>query len=145
MQESEALREFVASFSGKIGAPISALRGILESHGYIGDEHVRLVADVFNLSLADVRGIVSFYSDFRTTPRGRKHLRICQAEACQSVGARQLTDEISNALGVKLGETRQDGAVSLEAVYCLGLCASGPSAMINDRILVRVSKEDLLE
>ena len=144
MPNSEAIRELVAACVGQVGAPVTALRKIVETHGHIEDEHVRVVADVFNLSLADVRGIVSFYADFRTSPRGRKHIRICQAEACQSVGSRALTKEMTEALGIELGETSEDHAVSLESVYCLGLCASGPCAMVNERILVRATREELL-
>ena len=145
MSKSEATRKLVAACLGQVGAPVTALRKIVETHGHIEDEHVRIVADVFNLSLADVRGIVSFYSDFRTSPRGRRHIRICQAEACQSVGCRALTKETTEALGLELGETSDDLGVSLEAVYCLGLCASGPCAMVNERILVHATREDLLK
>lgn len=144
MHHTESIREIAASCAGQIGAPITALRKILRTYGHIEDEHVRVVADVFNLSLADVRGIVSFYSDLRTKPTGRKHIRICQAEACQSVGARELTRDTAEALGIELGETSQDGSRSLEAVYCLGLCASGPSAMVDDHILVKTRLKDLL-
>ena len=143
MKQDDAVRELVAACEGQAGAPISALRKIVETHGHIDNEHVRIVADVFNLSLADVRGIVSFYSDLRTQPKGRTHIRICQAEACQSVGARTLTREVCESLGIGLGETSKDQDISLEGVYCLGLCASGPSAMVNDRILVRASMKDI--
>ncbi len=144
MPSSDAIRELVAACVGQIGAPITALRQIVAAHGHIEDGHIAIVADVFNLSLADVRGIVSFYADLRTTPPGRKHIRICQAEACQSVGSRALTKEVSEALGIGLGETSDDRSVSLEGVYCLGLCASGPCAMINERVLVHAAGEDLL-
>ncbi len=144
MPGSEAIRELVAACVGKVGGPLVALRKIVSAHGHIDDEHVGIVADVFNLSLADVRGIVSFYSDFRTTPRGRRHIRICQAEACQAVGSRRLTREVAEALGVELGATSEDLGVSLEAVYCLGLCASGPCATVDERVVVRVTREELL-
>lgn len=144
MQNSEVTRELVSACLGQVGAPVTALRKIVETHGHIEDEHIRIVADVFNLSLADVRGIVSFYADFRTSPRGRKHIRICQAEACQSVGSRALTSEVTETLGLALGETSDDLGVSLEGVYCLGLCASGPCAMVNERLLVHATKEELL-
>ncbi|MYC60901.1 MAG: hypothetical protein F4X09_12020 [Gammaproteobacteria bacterium] len=144
MPSSEAIRDLVAACVGQVGAPVTALRKIVDTHGHIEDEHVRIVADVFNLSLADVRGIVSFYADFRTSPRGRKHIRICQAEACQSVGSRALTKEMTEALGIALGDTSEDHAVSLDGVYCLGLCASGPCAMVNERILVHATREELL-
>ena len=142
--ESQAVRELVTSCVGQVGAPISALRKIVDAHGHIEDAHIRLVADVFNLSLADVRGIVSFYSDLRTVPKGRKHIRICQAEACQALGARTLTKQVCASLGLDLGETSDNGEHSLEGVYCLGLCASGPSAMVNRRVLVRATREDLI-
>ncbi len=144
MSDNDAIREIAAACLGQVGAPVTALRKIVESRGHIEDEHIRIVADVFNLSLADVRGIVSFYSDFRTQPRGRRHIRICQAEACQSVGCRELTEKTAAALRVGLGETSPDLGVSLEAVYCLGLCASGPCAMVDDRIVVHASSRDLL-
>lgn len=144
MHAAESIREIAASCVGQIGAPITALRKILQIHGHIEEDHVREVADVFNLSLADVRGIVSFYSDLHTRPKGRKHIRICQAEACQSVGARELTKQVTETFGIELGETSLDGSRSLEAVYCLGLCTSGPSAMVNDHIFVKTRLEDLV-
>lgn len=144
MENDSAIRELVSACVGQIGAPVTALRKIMAAHGHITDGHVGIVADVFNLSRADVRGIISFYSDFSTTPRGRRRIRICQAEACQAVGCRGLTREVSAALGLGLGETSEDLAVSLEGVYCLGLCASGPSAMVNERIIAHATCEDLL-
>lgn len=144
MPKSEAIRELVAACVGQVGAPVTALRKIVDAHGHIEDEHIRIVADVFNLSLADVRGIVSFYADFRTSPRGRKHIRICQAEACQSVGSRTLVKEVTEALELEMGETSEDLAVSLEGVYCLGLCASGPCAMVNERMVVHATGKELL-
>lgn len=144
MPSSESIRELIASCVRQTGAPISALRKIVETHGCIEDEHIHIVSDVFNLSRADVRGIVSFYADLRTTPRGRMHIRICQAEACQSLGARALTKEVSRSLGLQIGETGENHEFSLEGVYCLGLCASGPNAMVNDRIIVRATRDDLL-
>ena len=104
---------------------------------------MQTVAEVFNLSVAEVRGIVSFYSDLRTSPAGRKQIRICQAEACQAVGARSLTAAVADRLGIGLGETAADGSVSLEAVYCLGLCATGPNATVDDRPVVRATAEGL--
>ena len=133
----------VEQCAGRIGGPITALRKIVEARGRIRPEHMATVADVFNLSLADVRGIVSFYSDLRTEPTGRRHIRICQAEACQAVGSRELTAAVAGRLGVGLGETTEDGSVSLEAVYCLGLCTHGPNATVNGRAVVRATAEGL--
>jgi formate dehydrogenase subunit gamma len=139
VDEATDVRDIAERYAGRIGGPITALRKIVEACGQIRRAHMETVADVFNLSVAEVRGIVSFYSDLRTEPAGRKHIRICQAEACQAVGARALTAAVTETLGIGLGETAADGSVSLEAVYCLGLCTSGPNATVNGRPLVRAT------
>ena len=139
----QTVRDICERCVGRIGAPISALREVAATLGCIEQAHMETVADVFNLSVAEVRGIVSFYSDLRTEPPGRRHIRLCQAEACQAVGARELTAAVQEKLGIALGETAADGSVSLEAVYCLGLCASGPSAMVDGRPLARATVKAL--
>lgn len=135
--------DIAQGWSGRIGGPISALREMVERFGCIRQPHMEAVAEVFNLSRAEVRGIVSFYEDLRIEPAARKRIRICQAEACQAVGARALTAATVQRLGIALGETASDGSVSLHAVYCLGLCASGPSATVDDRPVVRATVEAL--
>lgn len=143
MQQEDSARKIAEQCVGQVGGPIQALRRIVAAWGHIQPPHIKAVAEVFNLSLAEVRGIVSFYSDLRTKPTGRRHIRICQAEACQALGARELTAAAVANLGVRLGETALDGSVSLEAVHCLGLCASGPSATLDDRVIVRATLEAL--
>lgn len=106
----------------------TALRKIVDDCGYIDTDHVNDFAKIFNLSRAEVHGVITFYSDFRTSKPGRQTIRICQAEACQAVGARALTSHVQDVLGVKLGQTTPDGAYSLEGAFCLGLCATGPAA-----------------
>ena len=144
MDQASDVRTIVQCYAGRIGGPITALRRIVEACGYIQRSHIEIVADVFNLSVAEVRGIVSFYSDLRTTAPGSSHIRICQAEACQALGSRTLTASVSKKLGIGLGETSDDGSVSLEAVYCLGLCTSGPNATVNGRPVVRATPEHLI-
>ena len=143
MDEFTDVRHIAERHTGRIGGPITALREIVETCGRIQRADMEIVAHAFNLSVAEVRGIVSFYSDLRTEPRGRKHIRICQAEACQAVGARALTAAVTDRLGIDLGETVADGSVSLEAVYCLGLCANGPNATVNGNPVVRATPEGL--
>ena len=143
MDATSDVRDIAERFTGRIGGPITALRKIVEARGHIEPAHMATVADVFNLSAAEVRGIVSFYSDLRTEPPGRRHIRICQAEACQAVGARELTAAIADRLGIRLGETAADGSVSLEAVYCLGLCTNGPNATVNGAPVVGATTERL--
>lgn len=124
-----------------------ALRWIQEQHGYIDPNLYADIADVFNLSIAEVRGVVSFYHDFRSRPPPRHSIRVCQAEACQALGARQLTREFEQKLGCKLNEVLMDNSIELKPVYCLGLCALGPSIEIDGEIYARGTLEllDLLK
>lgn len=128
-----AIREIIAPHVGEVGGLITALRQVQSQCGHIPQDAVSHAADLFNLSRAEIRGVVSFYDDFTDQRLGKTVVRVCQAEACQAVGARACTDQASNTLGVALGDTREDGEVSLLPVYCLGLCASGPALMIDDK------------
>ena len=117
----------------RVGGVLRALREIVAELGHVDREQEGVVADVFNLSRAEVRGTVSFYHDLRTTPAPPVEVRVCQAEACQAVGGRQFTRDVEQRLGLRLGE--ESDAVALSAVYCLGLCAQGPSMMVNGTLV----------
>ena len=121
------------------GALLPILHALQDEFGYIHEEAIPLVAETLNLSKAEVHGVVSFYHDFRHSPPGRHVLRICRAEACQSMGCESLVDHVEKRLGVKLGETTADSSFTVEAVYCLGNCALSPSAMLDGRPYGRVS------
>lgn len=142
-KSDDLAREIARQHPDRVGGVLVALREILGRFGYISRSHEHVVADVFNLSRAEVRGIVSFYHDLKTAPQPSVQVRVCQAEACQSVGARELTTRVESHLGVKLGEAND--AVSLDAVYCLGLCAQAPSMMVNGRPMARADLCDLAE
>ena len=142
-KSDDPAREIAERYRHRVGGVLTALREIVARFGYVSRSREHVVADVFNLSQAEVRGIVSFYHDLKTTPRPPVQVRVCQAEACQSVGARELTTRVEAHLGVKLGESND--AVSLDAVYCLGLCAQAPSMMVNGRPLARADLCDLAE
>ncbi len=98
-----------------------------------------------NLSRADVRGIVSFYHDFRSAPPGRHVLKLCRAEACQAVGALALGERLLARLGVAWGGTSTDGSLTVEPAYCLGLCACGPAALLDDKPLALLDDEVLAD
>ena len=114
------------------------LHEIQHSFGHVPDAALPVVAEALNLSRAEVHGVATFYPDFRRSPAGRHVVKICQAEACRSRGATALTGLAEARLGVRLGETRADGKVTLEPVYCLGLCATAPSAMVDNRLVGRL-------
>jgi formate dehydrogenase subunit gamma len=120
---------------------VQILNAFVERFSYISDEAIRHIADEVNLSRADVHGVVSFYHDHRTEPPGKHMVKICQAESCQAMGSNALTAHAETALGVSMHETSDDGAVTLEPVYCLGNCACSPAVMIDNRVYGRVDAQ----
>jgi formate dehydrogenase subunit gamma len=120
------------------GATLPILHALQEVFGYIHAEAVPLIAETLNLTRAEVHGVVSFYHDFRRDLPGRHVLRLCRAEACQSLGGDALASHVRERLGVDWHETTGDGAVTLEPVFCLGLCAVGPSALLDGNPMGRL-------
>jgi formate dehydrogenase subunit gamma len=117
------------------GALLPILHTLLDEFGYIDRAAVPLIAQTLNLSRAEVHGVVSFYHDFREAPPGRHVLRLCRAEACQSMGADAVADRARERLRVDWHGTTSDGRVTLEPVFCLGLCACAPAAMLDNRVV----------
>lgn len=137
------IRELIAPHLGREGPLLPILHDIQDGFGHIPARAVTLIAEALNLTAAEVHGVVSFYHDFRKAPAGRHVVRICRAEACQSVGATALTERALAKLGIGWGETTADGALTVEPVYCLGLCASGPAAMVDGRVVGRLNEARL--
>lgn len=131
-------REIVTAHEGRLGPLLPILHDIQHEFGHLPEEALRVVSDALNLSRAEVHGVASFYHDFRQAPAGRHVLKICRAEACQASGGEAIAESAASTLKIGFGETSADGAVTLEAVYCLGLCACGPAAMIDGRVVGRV-------
>lgn len=125
------------------GAALPILHALQHEFGFIHREAIPLVAQALNLSRAEVHGIVSFYHDFREIPPGRHVLKLCRAEACQSMGADTLAEKARDRLQVDWHETTPDGRVTLEPVFCLGLCACAPAAMLDGRVFGGLDRERL--
>lgn len=117
------------------GALLPILHALQGEFGYIDKSAVPQIAAALNLSRAEVHGVISFYHDFRQQPAGTHVLKLCRAEACQSMGADALADKVRRDLGIDWGETSPDGQVTLEPVFCLGLCACAPAAMIDGKVV----------
>lgn len=120
------------------GALLPILHGIQQALGYVPPEAVPRIADVLNLTRAEVHGVISFYHTFRSRPPGRHVLQICRAESCQAMGARRLEAHAKAHLGVDYHETTADGSITLEPVYCLGNCGCSPAVRIDDAVFGRV-------
>lgn len=137
--DTEAVAGILAHWRDIPGNLMPILHEIQEALGYIPPESVPQIARALNQSRAEVHGVISFYHDFRTAPGGRRTLKVCQAESCQAMGSRALTAGLEEKLGCGLGETTADGEVTLEPVYCLGLCACSPAVMIDNEPLGRAT------
>ncbi len=122
---------------------LPALHRLQDIHGYISDSAVAELAKAHNVSRAEVEGVIGFYHDFRRSPAGRHVLRVCRAESCQAMGGEAIAEHASKALGTEFGATTADGAISLEAAYCLGNCACSPAVMMDGRLIGRVTTERL--
>jgi len=134
----EAATSIVRSHASVRGPLLPVLHALQEHFGYVGPEAVRLVAKELNLSRADVHGVLTFYSDFRTAPAGRTTVAVCRGEACQSRGSRALEAHAQESLGIVFGQTTADGAFTLDQVFCLGNCALSPAVMVDGRLVGRV-------
>ena len=142
--ETKAL-EIVRRHDGREGPLLPILHDIQATFGCVPVEAVRLIAESLNLTRAEVHGVVSFYHDFRDQPAGRHVLKLCRAEACQSMNGEALAVEVLKRFGVGWGQTTPDGAVTVEAAYCLGLCACAPSAMLDDEPRARLDRATIDE
>lgn len=122
----------IAEHADLDGATLPILHALQHTFGYIHADVVPMLADAMNLSRAEIHGVISFYHDFRREPAGRHVVKMCRAEACQAVGAVALANHAKRRLGIDWHETTADGRVTLEPVFCLGLCACGPAALVDD-------------
>ena len=137
--DEQTTRDIVAQFGGKPEMLVQILQAIVARFGWVPSDTIRQLADELNLSRADVHGVVEYYHDFRTAEPGKHIVKICQAEACQAMGSRELTAHASKTL---------TDDVTLEPVYCLGNCACSPAVMIDGKTYGRVDEsrfDDLLE
>jgi len=139
----ERANALIAEHRDREGPLLPILHAFQETFGYIDQAAEPLIAQALNLSRAEVHGVVTFYHDFRRAPAGRHVLKLCRAEACQAAGGDALAARAEARLGLAIGATAADGSVTLEPVYCLGLCATAPSAMLDGRVVGRLNETRL--
>jgi formate dehydrogenase subunit gamma len=142
--DPEIARAIIEQHMSLEGPLLPILHALQERFGFIGEPAVKLVADILNLTRAEVHGVVSFYHDFRREPAGRHVIKICRAEACQSMGCEDLVARLERALGIHLSDTSHDRRITLEEVYCLGNCALSPAVMIDGELHGRATEEKVL-
>ncbi len=139
----ERAQALIAGLKGQDGPLLPILHAFVEEFGYVDEAAEPLIAEALNISRAEVHGVVTFYHDFRRKPAGRHVLKLCRAEACQAAGGDAIAERAEQRLGIALGGTAADGSVTLEPVYCLGLCACAPSAILDGRVHGRLDDKRL--
>jgi formate dehydrogenase subunit gamma len=127
---AEEAEQIVRRHEGRKGALLPILNDIQAAFGHVPDGVVPIVAEALNLSRAEVHGVVTFYHDLKRAPHDRPVVKLCRAEACQARGVERIAPLFE-----------QDARIHVETVYCLGLCASGPSAMVGDRVYARLDND----
>jgi formate dehydrogenase subunit gamma len=137
----DAVSVIASRYDNKPDALLEILHDLQHEVGHIPEASLPILAKALNISRAEVHGVVSFYHEFRRKPAGRHVVKMCRAEACQSMKGNELAEAAQKSLKVKFGETTSDGAITLEAVYCLGLCATSPSMLVNERPMGRMTPQ----
>ncbi len=137
-------KEIVARLKGLEGPMLPILHALQDEFGYVPQAALPLIAEALNVSRAEVHGVVSFYHDFRDKPAGRHMLKLCRAEACQSMRGGAMAEKLLKDMELQWGGTTGDGCLTVEATYCLGLCASAPAALLDGRPVGRLNDESLL-
>jgi formate dehydrogenase subunit gamma len=140
---AERTAQIISEQHGLEGPLLPILHAVQQAFGCVPESAVPVIADALNLSRAEVHGVVTFYHDFKSEPQGRRVLKLCRAEACQAAGGDALAARAELKLGVSIGGTTGDRRVTLEPVYCLGLCATAPSAMLDGRVVGRLDEAAL--
>ncbi|CAI8373032.1 MAG: NADH-quinone oxidoreductase subunit E [Porticoccaceae bacterium UBA1117] len=138
LEKNSNVDQLIEQFKTLPGGLLPLLHAVKHAVGYVPDSAVEPISKALNLSRAEVHGVISFYHDFNTHPVGHHTVQICRAEACQSMGSRDIEAHAKQSLGIDYGETTSDGLVTLEPVYCLGNCACSPSIRVNDDIHARI-------
>lgn len=139
----DAARAIIHAHAQQEGPLLPILHALQEQFGAIPAEAERLIAAELNLSRADVHGVVSFYHDFRHEPAGQHVLKLCRGEACQAMGSEAQAQKLLDMLGLEWGSTTANGRITIEAVYCLGLCATAPAALLDETPYGRVDETTL--
>lgn len=133
----------IAAHADREGPTLLILQALQDAFGYVPEPAIPMVAQALNLSRAEVHGVFTFYHDLRREPAGEHVLKLCRAEACQAAGSNELIARAESKLGISMGGTTGDGCVTLAPVYCLGLCATAPSGMLDGRAVGRLNEKRL--
>ncbi len=141
---SQRVAEILDEHARLEGPLLPILHAVQHEFGYVPPDALPQIALALNISRAEIHGVMSFYHDFREHPGGRHRLKICRAEACQAAGGEAIAAEALGRLGLDWHDTTRNGAVTVEPVYCLGLCACSPAMLMDDRPVGRIDADRIV-
>lgn len=143
-KEQEAkLMEVIAEHKGQKGAAIPVLHKAQDIYGYLPIEVQTMIAEGLNVPLAEIYGIVTFYTQFSLNPKGEYQIGVCLGTACYVKGSGDILEEIKEILKIDVGECTPDGKFSLEATRCVGACGLAPVVTINEDVYGRLNKGEI--
>lgn len=145
VQTKDRVEEILAQHKAMEGALLPILHAVQAEFGFVPQEALPIIAKDLNISRAEVHGVMSFYHDFREKPAGQHIVKLCRAEACQAVGADRVAAHAIKSLGTDWHGTTADGKITLEPIFCLGLCACGPAAIVDGKLVGRLDEAKLTQ
>ena len=142
-EKAKRLDEIIAKYKDTRGALIPVLHEAQEVYGYLPLEVQRVIGEKLNIPLAEVYGVVSFYTQFSIYPKGKYQINVCMGTACYVKGANEVLDKFRTRLSIDVGECTEDGKFSLEACRCIGACGLAPVVTINDEVYGKLTADDV--
>lgn len=142
-ENTKKLDAIIAKYKNTRGALIPVLHEAQEVYGYLPLEVQRAIAEQLNIPLAEVYGVVSFYTQFSTNPKGKYRINVCMGTACYVKGANEILDKFKTMLSIDVGECTEDGKYSLDACRCIGACGLAPVVTVNDEVFGKLVADDV--
>ena len=142
-EKAKKLDAIVEKYKDTRGALIQVLHEVQEVYGYLPLEVQRAVSEKMNIPLAEIYGVVSFYTQFSIYPKGKYQINVCMGTACYVKGANEILDKFRTRLSIDVGECTEDGMFSLEACRCIGACGLAPVLTVNDEVYGRLGVDDV--
>ena len=142
-ENAKKLDAIIEKYKDTRGALIPVLHEAQDVYGYLPLEVQRTIAEKLNIPLAEVYGVVSFYTQFSINPKGKYQINVCMGTACYVKGANEILDKFKTRLSIDVGECTEDGLFSLEACRCIGSCGLAPVVTINDDVYGKLVADDV--
>ncbi|QSZ67547.1 NADH-quinone oxidoreductase subunit NuoE [Methanofollis aquaemaris] len=139
------VRQIIEGYPKEPRYLLAALQDIQENHTYLSVESMKMVAEYLGVPESRVFSVATFYKALSLVPQGKKVIKVCNGTACHLRGAPKLVEALEKELGIKNGETTDDGLFTIQTVNCVGACAMAPVVMVNDRVYGKVTISQVSE